>query len=274
MGLFYPDEREPETQVRKVGFARYREVLEANWKDFIKVGFITLVFLIPFAAGMVYAVLSTSALAALLAGLAGGALAGTGLACMYDIILRRLRDDKNDWWHCWKKAVAQNWRSALLPGMVQCVFLGMAVFVAALMLKGLTPFTWGTAALLLFGAVLSTMLLTIWWVQTVLFEQKVTLQLRYALFFCVCHPGRTLGMALIRVAWWLFLFLFLPWTAFLVPFLGLWYVLFLSVFMVYRDLDKDFRIEEQIREKFPEAFVDEDAIESRYMQQDAEEKEP
>ena len=68
MGLFFggfDDRSIPGT--RKSGFARYREVLEENWKDFIKVGFITLVFFIPLGAGLVYAVGTKSALLAILA---------------------------------------------------------------------------------------------------------------------------------------------------------------------------------------------------------------
>lgn len=254
MGLFFPDEKELNLPVRKAGFARYREVLEGNYKVFFFAGFISLVFFIPFAAGMVYAVLSTSALIALLSGILGGAIAGPGLACMYDLILRRLRNDKADWWFCWKKSMAQNGRGAVLPGIVQCVFLALTIFIAALMLKGLTPFSWGTAALLLFGSVLVTMLVTVWWVQEVLFTQTTLLMLKNAVYFCILHLWKSLGAALVRVAWWLILFLFLPWTAFVVPVLGVWYVLFLSVFILYRDLDEDFRIEEQIREQFPDSM--------------------
>ena len=103
-----------------------------------------------------------------------------------------------------------------------------------------------------------TMLITIWWVQVVLFEQKTLLRLKNALLFMLLHLGKTLGAALIRVVWWLILFFFLPWTAFVVPVLGIWYVLFLSVFILYRDLDRDFKIEEQILEKFPDSIDEED----------------
>ena len=81
MGLFFTDDEERFTSgLRKSGFPRYKEVLEASWKDFIKAGFLTLVFHIPLAAGLVYAVGSRSALAAILAGLLGGMIGGVGWA--------------------------------------------------------------------------------------------------------------------------------------------------------------------------------------------------
>ena len=41
------------------------------------------------------------------------------------------------------------------------------------------------------------------------------------------------------------MFLLLPWSGLVVPFLGVWYILFLALFILYRPLDQAFRIEEQ-----------------------------
>ncbi|MBR4659344.1 MAG: hypothetical protein IKP26_08835 [Clostridia bacterium] len=260
MGIFSRDEDEHFPGIRKVGFARYRELLEANWKAFMIVGFYTLVFFIPFAGGMVYAILSKSLLIALAAGVIGGAIAGPGLACMYDLILRRMRNDLSDWWFCWKKAFRQNWRAAILPGIVQCAFTGMIVFAGALMLWGASKPSLGTLALMLFGSLILIMIITVWWAQLVLFSQKTLIMLKNSLFFAIFHFWRMLGMAALRTAWWLIMFLFLPWTGFVVPFLGIWYILFLSLSMIYRALDKDFRVEEQIREAFPGTLPEEEYI--------------
>lgn len=257
MALFFPDDEKRFTGVRQVGFARYREVLEASWKGFFMVGFLTLICFIPFAGGMAFAILSKSALAALLSGIVGGLFAGPGLAGMYDNILRRLRNDKSDWWFSWKKSLRQNLKASILPGIIQCVFLGMIIFSGALMFWGAARPTVGTLALLLFASLVMTMLMTAWWPQVVLFSQKPLIQLKNSFFFVVLHLGRMLGAALIRVVWWLLLFLLLPWTAFVVPILGIWYILFLSVFMIYRQLDSDYRIEEQIREAFPGTLPEE-----------------
>lgn len=252
MGLFFPSEEERFTGLRKSGFPRYREVLEFSWKDFIKVGFITLLFHIPLAAGLTYAVLSRSLLAAVLFGAAGGAVAGPGYACLVDLILRRLRDDKGDWWVCWKRAMGQNWRDALLPGACQGAFLGIIVFGGALMLWGAAPITPATVVFLLLATVIVIMLMTVWWPQVVLFSGVNTLvQQKNTLLFILKYPWKTLRSALVQLVWWAVMFLFLPWTAFVVPVLGIWYILFLALHLVYPSLDEAFRIEEQIEEKFP-----------------------
>lgn len=183
MGLFFPDDEERFTGFRKVGFPRYKEVLEGSWKEFFFVGFLTLLFFVPFAGGMVYAVLPKSALMALISGLLGGAIAGPGFACLVDLILRRLWNDRDDWWSCYKRSMKQNVGAAILPGAVQCLFLGMIVFAGALMIWGAGTVTMGTLLLLLVASLFLAMLMLGWWPQVVLFEQKSFIQIT------MCHEA-------------------------------------------------------------------------------------
>ena len=70
----------------------------------------------------------------------------------------------------------------------------------------------------------------------------------------VLHPlfFGVLGTAALQAAFWAVMALFLPWTGFLVLFLGGWYILFVAVFLIYDQLNDAFRVEEQIRAQFPE----------------------
>lgn len=250
MGLLFPqDEIRPGT--RPTGFARYRQILERDWKNLILVGFITLLYYIPFGLGMVYAILSKSVLIMLFAALVGGAILGPGLACMYDLILRRLRDDRGDWWIRYKTAMRQNYRASVLPGVIQCLFLGCVIFSGALIWWAEAPISWGTVALLLFGSLIVEMVFTVWWPQVVLFEQRQVLRLKNCLFFILQNFKRCFAAALLQLIWWLLAFLLFPWSAFLVPFLGVWYVLMLAMFIIYKPLNAAFRIEEQIEQQFP-----------------------
>lgn len=250
MGLFFP-QTEIRSNVRYTGFARYRQIMERDWKDFIMVGFLTLLYYLPFVLGMGYAILSQSLIVMAISSLAGGLFLGPGLACMYDIILRRFRDDRSDWWICYKKAFRQNLRASLLPGVVQNLFVGCLVFSGGLLWWAETPISWGTVALIIFSSLIMEMVLTVWWPQIVLFNQRTTIQLKNCILFIITYFGRILGAAAIQVAWWLVAFLLLPWSAFLVPVLGVWYILMLAMFVIYRPLNEAFHIEEQIEEHFP-----------------------
>lgn len=250
MGLFFPDEPNRFPDMRPTGFERYKQLLSREWKSLLAVNFITLLFLIPFALGVAYAVLSKSLLVLVPACLVGGLIAGPGLAGMYDRILRIMRDNLDDWWFSYKKAMKQNWKASLLPGVITCLFIGILVFSGGLMwwAEGLPGF--GTLALFLVSAVICTMILSVWWPQIVLFDQKPLPQLKNCLLFCLQNLWRMLLVAVIQVAWWAAMVVFLPWTAFLVPVLGVWYILFVSCHLMYERLDEAFKVEEQINQAF------------------------
>ena len=252
MGIFFPDEPNYFPDQRPVGFKRYAQVLERDWKRFFLVDLLTLACLIPFAAAVVIAVL-TSSLVVLIPGcIFGGVIAGPGLACMYDCILRSLRDNRDDWWYNYKKAFRQNLGASLLPGVVLCLFLGFVVFAGAMMWWSELPITAGTVAIMAFSLLIVTTVYSIWWPQIVLFSQTPKIQLKNCILFTLQNFWRTLGVATLQLIWWVIMGLFMPWTAFTVPFLGVWYILYVSQFFLYDRLNEAFRIEEQIAQSFPE----------------------
>lgn len=252
MGLFFPSDPDHFPNERPVGFKRYAQVLERDWKRFFLVDLLALASLIPFGFGMGYAVLSSSVLVLIPVCVLGGLIAGPGIAGMYDMILRGLRDNVDDWWHSYKKAMKQNWKASLLPGVIMCLFLGFGIFACAMLWWSTAPITFGTVAILAASALILTMIFSVWWPQIVLFSQRPGIQLKNCILFCIQYFWRTLGVAALQLGWWLVMVLLLPWSAFAVPVLGVWYILYLSNFLLYSQLDAAFRIEEQIAEVFPE----------------------
>ncbi len=254
MGIFFPSDPNYFPDVRPVGFPRYTQVLERDWKRMICVNFLTLLSLIPFGLGVAWAILSSSVLVLTPACVIGGLIAGPGIAGMYDRILRGLRDDLDDWWYCYKKALRQNFRASLVPGVVMCLFLGFFIFACYMLWVSGQAVTLGTAAILAASALLCLMVFSIWWPQVVLFDQKAGIQLKNCILFCIQYFWPTLGAAALQLLWWGLFVVFLPWTAFLVPILGVWYLWYVSCFFLYRKLDRAFRIEEQLQEAFPDQY--------------------
>ena len=135
MNLFRPyqmGEPQRDERGRLVGIDRYQDVLGRNWKRFLLTGLVTLAGCLPLAAGIAYAILSSSILVLLPVSLAGGAIAGPFLACLYDNILRALRDAPGSWSANFRRAFAQNWRASLLPGALTGLFVGSAAFAGML----------------------------------------------------------------------------------------------------------------------------------------------
>ncbi|MDE7060220.1 MAG: hypothetical protein K2O71_01315, partial [Lachnospiraceae bacterium] len=114
---------------RLVGFARYTELLDRDIKRFLFVNFLTLIGFLPFFIGVLFAILSSSTLLLLPACIFGGALAGSALSCMYDTVFRSLRDAPGKCLENYRRALKQNWRQSILPGIIFCLFLGFYLFM-------------------------------------------------------------------------------------------------------------------------------------------------
>ncbi len=245
MGLFFPMDDEHRPAGRWTGFARYRQLLERDWKSYILMDFIVLAALIPYGVGVTYAVLVESSLVLIPASVLGGMIAGQGIAAMYDFLLRRMRDDLMGVGKAFFKSLRQNWRASLLPGAFEGLFVGLLIFSGLVMFRTGHITGLGVAAFAVAAAV-CTMVLDIWWPQVVLFDQKQTVMLKNCALFILQNSKRVLGTALMQMAWWAVTFLFMPWTAFLVPFLGVWYILFATLCVKYDAINSAFRVEEQI----------------------------
>lgn len=72
---------------------------------------------------------------------------------------------------------------------------------------------------------------------------------------------KTFGCALLQIAYWAVIALFLPWSVVLLPLTGFWFILFAAEFLIYDTLNEVLGIEEQIAKEFPEqaAFYEDDA---------------
>lgn len=98
---------------RQTGFSRYMDVLEQNIKRFLFTNLLTLIGFLPFFAGVSLAILSSSVLVLIPSCLIGGIFAGPALSCMYDTIMRSLRDETGKCFATCKHAWKQNWRQSL-----------------------------------------------------------------------------------------------------------------------------------------------------------------
>lgn len=245
MGLFFREDPNYDASVRQTGFNRYRQLLSSCFGTWWRVNLLTLAGFTPLAAGIFYAVASTSLLLLLPCSLLGGAIAGPFLAGLYDAVLRGLRDDPRPWWDCYRRAWWQNWKGSLLPGALLGLALGVFAFMAMLFWVAERAPSAPTVAMYFLALLIVLILNTLYWPQLVLFRQRASIRLRNCLLFCARVFWRVLGVGLLQLVYWAVFVLFAPWTLFLLPFLGVWYILFLSQFLLYRQMDDAYQIEAQ-----------------------------
>lgn len=230
---------------RQSGFGRYKQILSFYAFHWVKINLMTVAGALPLVFGIALAVAASSLLILLPASLLGGMIFGPFYAGMVDAVMRGLRDAPGNWFANYKKSWRQNWKGSLLPGAVLGLFVGLYAFLVHIFESASVPPTPGTLVLLLVGACVLLGLHTLYWPQLVLFSQRGSIRIRNALLFAIRHSWKVLGAVVLQLAWILLMILFMPWTLTLVPFLGIWYILFLSQYLIYGDLNADLCIEEQ-----------------------------
>lgn len=229
MGLFFPSDPVIHGQ-RATGLPRYQELLERDWKSFLFADFVTLGLCIPYGLGVGYALLSSSLLVLIPVCVVGGLLVGPAISCLMDALFRSYRDAPRGWWENYCKGMKQNWKASLLPGVVFSLALGIELFFGMVLFSGERLPGIGTMAVFLAGLLILLMLFTAFWPQVVLFEESNLHRLQNAVLFCLKYGKHVLGAAALQLVWWLLFVLFLPWTGFLVPFLGVWFIWFVCFF--------------------------------------------
>lgn len=237
---------------RLIGMARYTELLDRDIKRFFLVNLFTLIGFLPFFIGVLFAILSSSTLILLPACILGGAFAGPALSGMYDTVFRSLRDAPGKCLENYKRALKQNWRQSILPGIIFCLLLGFYLFMLMMFWQASSSPGFGTLALYLFSLLIFTMVFSLFWPQLILFDQGSKQTLKNCLLFLLRFFWKTLGCAVLQIFYWGILVLFLPWSVILLPLTGFWLILFTANFLLYRTLNESFGIEEKITETFPE----------------------
>lgn len=244
MGLLFPEDPHFNENERQTGFYRYRQLLSVRFGQWWKTNLLTLAGFAPLAAGVTYAIMSSSILVLLPCSILGGMIAGPFLAGMYDAILRGLRDDPKPWWDSYRTAWRQNWKGSLIPGALLGLVTGVYAFMAMLFWWSERSPTIGTVALYLFALLVVLIVNMLYWPQLVLFQQKASIRLQNCLLFCIKYFWRVLGVGILQLGYLAVFVLFAPWTLLLLPIIGIWYIVFLSQFLIYEQMDTAFQIEE------------------------------
>lgn len=247
MGLLLPEDTRYDDSVRQAGFNRYKQLLSLHFGKWFKVNLLTTLGILPLAAGVVFSILSTSVLVLIPCSILGGMIFGPFLSGMYDAILRGLRDDPRPWKDNYQRSWKQNWKGSLVPGAILGLLIGMYAFMGMLLWWSSVVPSLGTVALYLVSGLVLLLIVTLYWPQMVLFEQSGLNRMRNMVLFTAKYLWRVLGVSVLQLLYWAIYLLFAPWTLLLIPFLGIWYIVFLSQFLIYDQLNAELQIETSIQ---------------------------
>lgn len=246
MGFLVRDDDYDES-IRMTGLNRYKQLLSFFAGHWVKLNLITLFGSIPLITAIFYGIATKSLLITISGSFIGGMIFGPFYAALVDSIQRALREDTNNRWRNYKKGFSQNIRCSLLPGGILGLFMGVYSFLFYLIVYTDTIIlTLGTSALIIFSSIIFLTFENLYWPQLVLFNQPFKTTLINIILFTSKYLWKMLLIAAIELVYTAFFITFAPYTLILVPFLFLWYIVFLSQFMIYDKLDHELHIEELI----------------------------
>ena len=184
----------------------------------------------------------------LLAAAAAGWLVGPALTCLYDTILRALRDEPGFWWHTYKRVWKQSFKSSLVPGAVFTLLWALVAY-AAFVLPQMTTVSAGFALVLVLDMVLLLTLGSYYWMQNALFDAPVSKKLSNCVRMFLGFLPRTALSAVFQLGYWLLMAAVIPRCAFIFLLTGLWVPNLLAMLAVYAPIEKSLHLEEQIQAK-------------------------
>ncbi|MCR5415969.1 MAG: hypothetical protein K6E79_04160 [Pseudobutyrivibrio sp.] len=245
MGLFVRDDTYDESQ-RMTGFNRYKQLLSFYGLHWVKLNIITFVVSIPLILGITYSLLSTSLLLLIPLCIILGALTGPFVGALVDNIYRAMRDDSGLRWDNYKKGLRQNFRCSLLPGAILGLFIGTYSYILYLSLfsQAIVIDSFSMVALTI-ALILFLNFENLFWPQLVLFNQPLSQTIINIILFTCKHLWKVAKIILLQLIFISFHVMFAPYTFLLLPFLSIWYFIFVSQFLLYDTLNEELKIEEK-----------------------------
>ncbi len=230
---------------RKTGFARWCEILGRDFGALWLSGALALLALAPYLLGLYFAVAAHLPAAAILAGVAGGALAGPFLAALCDVWLRGARDEPVLWRETWTTALRRNAKQSLLPGMLCGTVVGLQVF--AVYHLNYSSDTLPMLAVLLLGLLLAFAFMAWLWAQVALFSDPLPVQIKNCVLLTLGYLLPSFGAAALGLAYTASMVLLAPVSFLALPITNLWLPAALLLGPIYTKLEKTFDLEASIR---------------------------
>lgn len=235
---------------RKTGIRRFFELVGRDMSSMFLANVLTCIGFLPVICLVYIGFLMNNLIVMLLSAAVGGVLAGPALAGMYDTVLRALRDEAGYWWVTYRRAFKRNLKASIVPGIIYCVVVTVQIFLVYFcfnMLYQGVNVGMGMWVATVLNLVLFHMLFAYMWPQVVLLEQPLLLTLKNSVNCMIAFLPHALAAALVEILFWGIVILCMPLGLILMIVFGFWFTCEVSCQIVYGDIDRVFKIEENIR---------------------------
>lgn len=230
---------------RKVGAARFFELMGRDLWSFYKASFLCLLGFVP-ALGMVaFGVMAASPLICVAGGTLGGLIGAPFLCGMFDTVFRALRDEPGYWWHTYRMAWRQNWRDALAPGAIFGLWAGLWIWLISAT-AGREQVPMSVWICLVVGAFIGVGFFCYVFAQIVLVSLPLKRIMKNAGLFYLGLLPRTLSAAAVNCLYWGLILLYLPYSLPVTLVTGFWLPSVIALQILYPGLEKAFHLESTI----------------------------
>ena len=255
--LFFGDYNRPGPGIdpdagRTTGIARIWEMISRDYVSFWLAGILNVLTSLPLIFLIAYAFMTHSILIAVIGGAFGGVIAAPCFYGLADTLLRSLRDEPGYWWNRYSKALRNNWKKTMVPGLICGIIVSLQQFILIHLLTlkmGLGMFICQMISMLVFLGIFLWAL-----AQHALLELTFGALLKNSVILAVRYIGKTIRAAGIALLYILMMLMMFPGSVFLLVTAGFWLPLLCCFQIIYPSVDKTFNIEKELADRNKSSF--------------------
>lgn len=242
----------PHDAPRKKGFSRFAEVLSRDAFDLIKLNLLVIACTLPsqglFGVAILFGRDRLTVLLLVIAAVSASAPVGAALTGFYHILSRMLIDSPRFIWHDFSQLFRENFKQALIPGIVLNIMSGIQLLFVLAVARGMIVRA-DMIMLLLVSALLFHMTAPYFFLQMSYLPLKTGILIKNSLLLMLGALPRSFATVSVRLAWaglgiLFFPFSFFPWIFAGCALPGLGVMMFL-----WKPVDRTFGIENTLKER-------------------------
>lgn len=230
---------------RKVGIARFCELLGRDFGTFYITSLMFLVGILPGFLLLYFSIMAQVFPGAILGGMMAGAIGAPFFCGLLDTIFRSLRDEAGLWWNKYKKAWKKNWKQSVIPGGIFGTFIGFWCWTMLHLpdMEEVPVIVW---CCMILGMIFAMVLILYTGAQIVLINLPTLGILKNSGLFIGGYFPKSLAAGIVSGVYWALCFLYMPYSVVILMITGAWFPVLISLMLVYPILNRTLHIEEEI----------------------------
>lgn len=244
-------------KAKTAGLSRLWEIIMDNTTHFLGANFLCVLGALPLIIGILYALSTNNLIILALSTIFGGMLFCPFYAAMINGMLKAMRDETGDWFKNYCHALKRDFKDNLIPGLIIGLESLIVIYTFSYIQVGKS-----LPAGLIISVVISVIVLlaiyTYLLPQRVFFDLNIIHIIRNSVYMSMAHPLVTFASIAVQAIYWSVMFLLVPYSIIFMIVFGFWLPALLGMFVTYKQMNKEFHIEEKAEQAKNEKLSNKD----------------